>query len=328
MRSVDAPPPPVVTIVDPAAPGPLHDVVVLEPAPRWTREQRLHAWLAAAAVVLAALGTYSAHQLRDDRRLDREALRGIALSSIATGIADAGALRLALLNQGREPVSVVSARVAAPGYGPLVAVPNTLAPGEPVVVRFRRAACPRDVPARYDAPVDVLVRTYRGGTRTVRFAGLLDGSFIAGFLAAALESCGLYPPAFSLEVDGVASRRAGPDLVLGLVLANRAQRPRTLVELLVGGGLALVRPGPPLALAAGGSGLVEARLRVVDCAAALGAWALVPQQQGFTPTYRSPPGGGSLDARVEGDGTTETAVGLVSAGSRTVTTWLRSVCPA
>jgi hypothetical protein len=65
---------------------------------------------------------------------------------------------------------------------------------------------------------------------------------------------------------------------------------------------------------------------VHDCPAALGAWALIPQQQGFTPTFRAVPGGGSLDASVAGDGITEAAPGLLRAGDDPIASWVRAAC--
>lgn len=308
-------PPPVVTIVDPAAPGTVVDVLPREPGRGLTPEQRVWAWLAGAILVLAGLAGYAASAIRDGQRLDRAALADVAVAPVSDGH-HPGALTL--LNQGHHPVSVLSVRIGVDGYPALPARTNTLTPGDPGVVVFAvPTRCPHARTDHLDAGVAVVVRTYRGGTRTVRFSGLLDN----GFVAATLAQCGRFPPAFSLELEGVTARRTGRDLAVGLVLTNRAPEPRTLQAFTANGGLAVVRT-VPTRFAAASSAIASLVLRVTDCEAALGTWALVPQQQGFTPTYRAPTGGGSLDALVDG----EPAVGLVTAGTDTIRTWVRETC--
>ena len=302
-------PPPVVTIVDPAAPSALTDVLGHEQPPVLTPEQRVPALLGLAVVALLVVGCLAASGIRRGQRLDREALRGVSLAAV-TDLQHVGAL--ALVNEGPRPVSVLSARIA--GLTSLAAKgPRRLAPSDPTLVTFAPpASCPTTAGPSRD--VELRVQTFRGTRATVT---VTSESFVAGVLA----RCGLHPPAYSLELDGVSATVRGTDLHLGLVVTNLAAERRVVQGFSVDGGLAVVS-ATPTALAAGGSGIAQLRLRVVDCGAALGTWALVPQQQGFTPTYRAPTGGGSLDALVDG----QRAPGLLTSGSDAVGAWVRARC--
>jgi hypothetical protein len=315
MARGSAPAPPVVTITNPAAPGPLRDVAPLEPPRRLTPEQRRWAWLTAAILGLVSVAVHSAGALRDGHRRDRQALAEVMVAPVSD-VEHPGALTL--LNQGRHAVSVLSVRLGVDGYPVLSARPNSLAPGSPDVVVFTvPSTCPRVTVVRPDAAVELRVRTYRGGTTTVRLPDQSDN----GFVATALAQCGRFPPAFSLELQGVTASRAGRDLEVGLILTNRAPDVRTLQSFTANGGLLVVRDSPTRFVGRS-SAIASLVLRVTDCGAALGTWALVPQQQGFTPTYRAPTGGGSLDAQVDG----ETAVGLLTAGADSIRTWVLQTC--
>lgn len=306
-------PPPPITITDPADCREPVDLLDAGEPRRLSSEQRTWGRLAAAIVVLLGTGLYGASAIRTDRRLDTAALHHVALSSISTGRASSGALQLAFANLGPDPVSVVSARVLAAGYRPLPAEPNQLGPGRPDVVTFRAGSCQRGAVEDYGAAVDVQVRTARGGLRTLRFRGLVDGAFVAGFVAGVQRRCGLFPPAASLQVAGVLSAVTGRDLRLGLVITNVAKDPRTLQSLAIDDGLALARPFRPLGVAGKASGVVEVLVRVRDCALAKSAWVRAS-------------GTGSLDAQVVGDSRTETAPALLRAGADSIGAWLLQVC--
>src|SRR5437899_689716 len=108
-------PPPVITITDPSAPGPLSDVIGREPkrAPRrLSRAQRALAVLTAAVVGTTGAGFWALGHLREGDQLDRAAVREV---SVVAAVADeSGAdshhVELALLNDGPHPVTVLSAR--------------------------------------------------------------------------------------------------------------------------------------------------------------------------------------------------------------------------
>src|SRR3954470_16173254 len=168
------PPPPVITITNPSAPGPLSDVIGKEPrrAPRrLSRAQRALALLTAAVVGTAATGVWALGHIREGDQLDRAAVREV---SVVAAVADeSGAdehhVELALLNDGPHPVTVLSARLDAPGFPALAADENRrLPPHNPQVVSFplpRR--CPTTLRATFEGPVLLRLRTYRGAETTV-----------------------------------------------------------------------------------------------------------------------------------------------------------------
>lgn len=318
-------PAPVVTVRNPSGSAPEPEQLTLA-EPGWTTEQRRWAWQGLAALLVLAAGVWSAVATAHDRDRDRRELAAVALSAVA----DAGRtpdLALELLNQGPAPLEVVSARVVSPGFRSVEAAANTLQPGDPQRVVFRAGSCPASATADLGAAVEVRVRTLHGATRTLTYRGLLDGSFVGAFVSRSMQRCGLYAPAFSLEVSGTSVRRVGRDLDLSLIVRNLARHPRTLQQLMTGGGLTVTRQHP-LPLGGGAAGSTTLRLHVADCGAALVAWGLVPQQQGFTPTYRGVEATGSLDADVLGDGRSERAVDLLAHSGYDVRTWVRDVCAA
>lgn len=336
----EPPPPPVVTITNPSAPGPLSDVIggVIGKEPvraprRLTRAQRAVALLTAAVVGTAAAGVWAIGRIREDERLDRAAVREVAVVSAAADEegADQEHVDLALLNEGPHPVTVLSARLDVPGFPALAADTNRLLPHNPQVVTFplpRR--CPKTLQASFTGPVLLRLRTYRGTETTVRFdGGGSTGAFAAGFVFTMMGRCGVYPPDFSLETTGVQARQAGPDLVVRLQLRNRSGSPRSLDHVAVNGGLTVRGVVQPVRLPGHGVVEVEVRLGLVECAAALGSWGVTPQQQGFTPTFRGLPSDGAVTGDVSGDGNVAADVSLlVVAQDAWVGRWVASRCPA
>jgi hypothetical protein len=330
------PPPPVVTIINPAASGPLSDVIGPEasrPPRQLTPTQRRLAWLAVVIVTTTALGGWGASRIRATDRLDREALREVQVglvggdtSSLAGG---AGRVDLALLSNGPHPVTVVSVRLDVPGFPTLPADPNRLRPHEPELVTFPSpSVCPASLSRAFDAMILLRVRTYRGDETTLRLAtSPAAGAYSAGFVFESMERCGLYPPGLSLEAQRpTGTSRRGRDLDLTLPLRNRSAAERTITSLQLSGGLALRDQAPRIVLAGGMTVELPLRLHLTDCETALGSWGLALQQQGFTPTFRGAPGGGSLDATVVGDGRTERAANLLSAGDEVVGQWVLDTC--
>ena len=328
------PPPPVITITNPAAPGPLSDVIGVEasrPPRRLTSAQRRLAWLAAVIAATTALGLWGAGRIRTGDRLDRQALRELGIvpvggdASLLSGTDD---VDLSLLSTGPHPVTVVSARLAVPGYPTLRADHNELTPHEPEVVTFASpAACPASLPMSFDAPIELRVRTYRGDERTLELpSGSTTDAFTAGFALQTMDRCGLYPPAFSIETrTPVGAEQRGHDLLFTLSLHNRSRAERSISSLRVNGGLQLRGGTSTIVLSGGETTNLPLRLHVADCPLALGSWALVPQQQGFAPAFRVV-GGGSLEATVMGDGTVTDSIGLLNAGDELITHWVRETC--
>jgi hypothetical protein len=331
----EQPAPPVVTITNPAAPGPLSDVIGIEgsrPPRRLTPAQRRLAWLATVIVATAALGMWGVARIKDDHRLDREALRELVVALAGVGgteLSGNGDLDLALLNNGPHPVTVVSVRLDVPGFPTLHARRNQLRPHEPQLVSFAPfRSCPAAASTGADAVIRLRVRTYRGDETTLLLTTpLTTGSFSAGFVLETVERCGLYPPRLSLEARSpTAAGRQGPDLLLTLPVHNRSHAERTIADLTVGSGLELRAANVPLILRGEQTVSLRLQLAIVDCETALGSWGFAVEQQGFAPVFGGAAGGGSLDATVVGDGTTELARDLLVAGEELVGEWVFESC--
>src|SRR4051794_10302654 len=123
-------PPPVITITDPSSPLPLSDVIGEEPSRpprRLSTNQRRLAALVALIVATAYGGIWAVSRIREGHRLDREAVAELTLA-VAASQEVGGALELTLLNSGRHPVRLLSARLEAPGYPTMPAQSNLLRP--------------------------------------------------------------------------------------------------------------------------------------------------------------------------------------------------------
>lgn len=331
----EQPAPPVITITNPAAPAPLSDVIGVEaarPPRRMTRAQRRTAWLAAVIVATGALGIWGVARIRQDHRLDQEAVREliVALAGVdSTEPSPTGDLDLALLSDGPHPVTVVSVRLDVPGFPTVFARHNTLRPHEPQVVTFPSfQSCPAAISTGFDAPIRLRVRTYRGDETTLRLSTpLVAGAYEAGFVYETMERCSLYPPRLSLESQPPTDAgRLGPDLLLNLPVRNRSHAERRIAELTVGSGLELSSASVPVVLRGEEITILRLQLHVADCETALGSWGFAVQQPRFSSTIRGGPGGGSLSATVIGDGSTELAPDLLTAGDEVVGDWVLESC--
>jgi hypothetical protein len=313
------PPPPVVTITDPAAPGPLSDVIGQEPnrpQRRLTPAQRRVAWLCAIIVATTCGGIWAVDRIRTGQRLDRQALAEVSVvlsggDVPALGTDDVDSLELIVLSTGRHPVTVLSARLGALGYPTMLAEDGRLRSDEPTTVTFRGSyRCRESMFDGLAAPIVLRVRTYRGDVKALQL--LPDNTLRAALAVQIGDRCGLFSPADSLVRDAARGFPVGNDLIATVPLHNRARSQRTITSVTVNGGLQVVTVDTPYVLAARGDGSLSVRLRVADCSAALVTWAQ--------------PGRGSLDAAVAGDGVVETSPGLISAGDETLTTWIETIC--
>jgi hypothetical protein len=325
----EPPPPPVITITDPHHAAPLSDVIGEEPARpprRLTPAQKRLAWLCAAIVATVYGGIWGVTRIRTAQRLDRQALAevSVVLSGGDSPTVGTDSIELVVLSTGPHPLTVLSARVAAPGFPLLEADDNRLRPREPAIVTFSTVSdCPRSVSLALDASLVLRVRTYRGDEKTLELPPEEAGG--SGLLFQLMEHCGLFSPGNSLQVDAPGGFPIGDDLTVTLPLHNRASSARTITRVTVNGGLRVVSVDTPVQLEGRGQASLAVRLHVTDCPAALGTWALEPQDQGFTPTFRGV-GGGSLDTTVAGDGVEEEALGLLSAGDPMLTDWIQRTC--
>ena len=333
----EQPPPPVITITDPSAPGPLSDVLgddVTRRPRRQTRQQRGLAWLTTAIVATGAVGVWAASQIEHDHRLNRQALREISIVTLTTDGFSSGAshVQLSLLNEGPHRLTVVSARLDSPDFPELLAAGNTLPPKEPQLVSFSLPkTCPQSLSQLLRAAVLLRVRTYRGDERTIRFKeDPIGSSFAAGFFFTTMARCGLYPPELSLQLAGpVNTERIGGDLRLTLTVYNRSADARSVASFAVSGGLALISSSTPVKLRGHEATHVRVRLRVTDCTAASGSWAFAAQQQGITQTFRIGSGDGELDAVVTAAAATGvTATLLTAADGDEVARWVLERCPS
>ena len=329
------PPPPVITITNPADPRPLSDVIGQgpeKPPRRLSRTQVRLAWLAAVIVGTTGAGVFAVARINEAHRLDREALREVGLVVTSQGaLPEEGADRLPLLlvSTGSHPLTILSASVGITGYPPLEADSNTLLPDEPSVVGFAiPGSCPDSLASPgVDLPLVLTVRTYRGDERTVRVPVGGDGGFGVAFFFQTMERCGLFPPAFSIQSRlPTSSTREGNDLLLTLPLVNRARAARTISDVTVNGGLRLRNAVPTTVLGGRETVSLQLRLAIRDCSEALAIWALVPQP-GPDSSFRGVVGGGTVDVVVTGDGTTATT-NILGAGDDIIGQWISDVCPS
>ena len=328
------PPPPVVTITNPADPRPLSDVIGYGPArpPRkLSRTQVRLAWLTAVILATTAAGVLAVARINEARRLDREALREVGLLASSQGISpleSEGVAPLVLLSTGSHPLTVLSASLGLPGFPPLAAHDNTLQPDEPGVVYFTMpATCPRSVPWDTETPLVLTVRTYRGDERTVRIPAGGDAGFGAAFFFQTMERCALFPVELSIVNRlPTSSTQQGRELLLTLPVSNRSRATRTISDMTVNGGLLLRSHLPTTTIPGNGTATLQVRLAIRDCSEALSVWAFTPQT-GPEASFRGTTGGGTLNVLVSGDGTTASTA-LLGAGDDVIAPWIAGLCPA
>ncbi|MCW2600847.1 MAG: hypothetical protein JWM02_2676 [Frankiales bacterium] len=216
---VDARPAPVVTIVDPAHPGPLVEVAN-EPAGVRSGLSVVERLLSLAVVVLLVAGTGAVRELQDRRHL-RQLVEGLRLAAVVTSLEPAGGrapqglLLDVAVSSDRPPDVTLDQAQADRGWVVVGMAPSRLEPGSPASLLLERDI---DCSSRVLAPESLTLQVTVSGARP-RTLELPLGGDIAGVALDTAYFCGNLDAVQSLVVISSSVTFLG---TRGLVVARLA----------------------------------------------------------------------------------------------------------